>query len=127
MNDLDSKLMLILEDLIEYERDPQPMKIGEKTFIEQIKQAFKDASYITPGQVKQTQELVNKMANLANDMARQPTLTVWNDPGKLSELMTGQEWYDRLIDCVEQYNYDHRGGGEIYLSDDIIMCMKQIL
>lgn len=51
MNDLDDKLKLLLEDHVDYwhrkERYTTPLKTGELTFIEQIKQVFTDAGYLT--------------------------------------------------------------------------------
>jgi hypothetical protein len=67
--------------------------------IPQIKQVFADAGYITPEQVAKTQDLVNQMANLANDMARVPTVqyvSITDDQREARMLMTGQEWYDRF-------------------------------
>lgn len=54
--------------------------------IKKFKQVFKDASWITPEQVKKTQELVNQMANVAQNMAKLPVI--------IKEPMTGQEWYE---------------------------------
>lgn len=92
MSDLDEKLLSILRDFTW--RDGSG-RIDADGALSEVKQAFIDAGWITPEQVKKTQGLVNQMANLAKDMSKQPVM-VWNDPGKLSELKTGQEWFDRF-------------------------------
>jgi hypothetical protein len=62
--------------------------------IREIEQAFADAGYITPEQVKQVQMLVNQMASTAQDMAKLP-VTVCK-PG----MMTGQGFYERFEKLV---------------------------
>lgn len=64
--------------------------------------AFADAGYITPEQVAKTQELVNQMANLANDIAKGPVtiLPSMDEPLLIDasdkRLMTGADWYARF-------------------------------
>lgn len=62
---LEEKLSLIIEDIQEYKSN-EPLRVGDFTFIEQLKQAFDDAGYVKPTDVFG------------------------------AKLMTGQEWYDRF-------------------------------
>lgn len=74
-------------DLEHYEN---PMTERIEKAKSKIKQAFIDAGWLTPEQKRQTQELVNKMAQTAQDMLKLP-VTV-REIGTL----TGQEWYERF-------------------------------
>lgn len=58
--------------------------------VAQIKTAFKEAGYIGPEQVKKTQELVNQMAQNAQELMKLP-VTV-REVGT----MTGAEWLERF-------------------------------
>lgn len=40
--------------------------------------------------------------------------------------MTGREYYDRTIKAIEQFNYEHRGSIDIYLSDDLNDVLRQV-
>lgn len=78
MSDLDNKLALIIEDIIEYSADDGPLKVGQLTFAEQIKQAFADAGYEKLHEKGAYDTMNEAVANMQKD---------W---------MTGQEWYDRF-------------------------------
>lgn len=68
--------------------------------VAQIKQAFAEEGYVTPENAKKVQEIVNQMANLANDAFRIPIIQ-YIKPNKAmtkaQNLMTGQEWYNRFV------------------------------
>jgi hypothetical protein len=73
--------------------------------IEAIKQTFKDAGY------RQSQELLDMHTQLAHELTRlqmqstpQPVkVTADFSGGKLSKLMTGQEWYELLSKKFDEY------------------------
>lgn len=93
MNDLDDKLREILEDWY-------PGVMYENV-IPKIKKLYADE--VTPKVDTIMQDMVNLQANLKYDMLRlgmTPTpvnITADFSKGKLSELMTGQEWYDNFV------------------------------
>jgi len=85
-------------------------------YLEQIKQAFKDAGWLTPEQRQQTQELVNRMAQTAQDMLKLP-VTV-----RELGVMTGQEWYDRFEKETDNLSFLVRGGdGVVYITQENIL------
>lgn len=87
---LEQKLSLIIEDIQEYKSD-EPLRVGDFTFIEQIKKAFADAHYYQV--LPQTKMIIFKQ-----------------DDGTMKELRTGDLWYEgfkRLADSVHIYNLDH--------------------
>ena len=67
--------------------------------VELIKQAFADEGYVSPENAKKVQEMVNQLANIANQTAQLPT-KIYIKPNKAmtkaENLMTGQEWYRRF-------------------------------
>lgn len=95
MVDLDAKLKEILHTPVN-QRD---FSYDEDDIVEQIKQAFAEAGYVTPENAAKVQTMVNQMVNLANDMAIVPTIQ-YVKPNKAitkaQNLMTGQEWYERF-------------------------------
>lgn len=96
MSDLDTKLALIIEDIM-FSED-SPLRNGELTFAEQIKQAFADAGYLKPADKSAYEKaLVDSYLKAGGD----PDLIVtsrtdWERNAKLAGLMTGQEWYERF-------------------------------
>lgn len=101
MKDLDTRLEEI-SIWIEANRDVSPQDWVEVVWPEiksQIKQCLADEGYMPPENAKKVQEMVNSMANLANDMAQLPTVQYVkvNKAGtKALNLMTGREWFDRF-------------------------------
>lgn len=67
--------------------------------IDQVKQAFMDAGWLNPEQVSKTQDLINYMANTAQDMAKLPVTIE-----KIGS-MTGREWYFRLAKQLRAYSF----------------------
>lgn len=65
--------------------------------IDQIEQAFTETGWLSPDKVKQIQESVNGILNLAHDVARLPA-TVHVLP---AGYMTGQEWYDKYFEAFD--------------------------
>lgn len=93
MSDLDDKLERVLYD----HRNDTP--IGKQSaLISDIKQAFADEFGID----QMLQDMVDLRANMQHNLVRlgltaTPTNHIADfSKGKLSKLMTGQEWYDRF-------------------------------
>ena len=91
MSDLDDKLRDIVKDkLVSYVNPYSMLPDLLDSSVSEIKQAFTDEGYI----------------NLANV--------------QMKTLMSGKEWYDKLMAEVERFNYDNRGSTDIdthYLED----------
>lgn len=71
--------------------------------VARIKQAFVDAGWLSPERVAETQKLVNKLVQNAQDMHK---LAMGVYPQLLPNVMTGQEWYDRFekeMDRISAY------------------------
>lgn len=91
MSDLDDRLREIIEIVHTDCKLVRPCLV-ENQSIRAIKEAFAEEGWITPEQVAKTQELVNQMANLAQDMAKL-SVTV-----ERIGTMTGREWHDKFRD-----------------------------
>lgn len=111
MSDLDKKLHDLLYEQADsyYFEGSSPEWFEEKCpeLIEKFKQAFTDAGY--------------------RDLSSRGGLvsaTVVDQCGRV-DYMTGQEWNKRFHEEVERFNYDHRGGIDIYLSNDLIEVAKK--
>lgn len=91
MSDLDDKIRsIIMSDYDVAETDD---------VVARIKQAFADEGYVTPENAKKVQEMVNQMAQLAQDSFNMPTMVNVRLDKKqqtMQKLMTGQEWSDRF-------------------------------
>lgn len=122
MNDLDAKLKQVIMDRVvdigSYDVegiDPESVD----AVIPEIKQAFVDEGYITPEQVRKTQELVNQVADLAYNKWGQPVTMIADfSNGELNDLMTNQEWCEKFKQEVDRLEHEYRGGshpdGEIW-------------
>jgi hypothetical protein len=109
MMSLDDKLALILEDLTEYNRDParysRPMKAGEQTFIEQIKQAFTEAGW----HVEKTGNGGCIVVNAVGDYEY------------AKQGMSGQEWLDRFEKAIIAMN----GNGKLNVIDSMYTALAK--
>lgn len=85
-SDLDKKIRTVLENAgVTYRKD----MIAKDAAVDQIKQAFKDAGYLTPQE-----------------------RATWHDEHFKQGHVTAQEWYDRFEKELEEwfqeeYNYGH--------------------
>jgi hypothetical protein len=90
---LDKRLEELIADEFQDSRDTTLL-------VKFIKTAFKEEGYVSPENVKKVQEMVNQMANLANDAFHVPTIK-YIKPNKATtkaqNLMTGQEFYNRYL------------------------------
>lgn len=93
MDELDRKLSLIIEDIQNPAVRNRVLKEGELTSLEEIKQAFIDAGWFIPADAELVQQVVNYRAQQKVDSVKH---VADFSHGKLSALMTGQEWYDKF-------------------------------
>lgn len=85
-----------LGDLI-YELNVKPDEVG--AIVDNIITMFKDAGWLSPEQKKKILELVNQLANTANEAFQMPTMHYVALDKKqqiAQDLMTGQEWLSRF-------------------------------
>lgn len=102
LRDIDEKLSLIIQGLPDPDGGISEGDMNDG--IAQIKQAFADDSGLT----KLMQDMANLYINMRQEMLRlcmtptpeKTTVTAHFSNGKLSELMTGQEWYERFSDEI---------------------------
>jgi hypothetical protein len=115
MSDIDEKLKVLLWPMVTNGFDV-PMLIDE------IKQAFTDAGYISPENAQKVQEMVNQITNLANDAFQIPTIQ-YVKPNKAmtktQNLMSGQEFYDRFEVQFGQVIRDAADSGEEVMDIDM--------
>ena len=120
MSDLDYKLEQVLSPY-DLSRDglpaPGDLRTSSEKLIEQIKQAFIDAGYVTVDKRRYRDGYGREYMQytMPNEYFRVPQFSY----------MTGQEWHDRFIAEVEAFNYEHRGSADIYLSDDLTLVAKK--
>lgn len=104
MSDLDDKLREILKTPHQDSLGATVMSFPDSKLIAQIKQAFADEL----GMNQLLQDMTNMHANLQHEYARllmtptpkKKTYTADFSNGKLSKLMTGQEWLEKLIESM---------------------------
>jgi hypothetical protein len=110
MSTLDDKLREILRTPHQNSTGATVMEFPTTKLLTQIKQAFTDAGYV-PTDIKEKadhllQDMVNLHARMTFDMLRlgltpTPAAHVADfSNGELSGLLTGQEWYDLMMDVI---------------------------